>query len=77
MSSRPYPPRKRTRANLNQVLTFESAAACSLVEEHVEEQREAALAALTVELVETFRQIASMAGGSGGGVSGVDGDDKK
>lgn len=57
------------------MLTFESIAACSLVEEHVEERREAALAAMTVEMVEAFRRIASMgARGSGENLDEDDGD---
>lgn len=44
-----------------QVLSFESAAACRLVAEHVEEQREAVVAARTVGLVEMLRMTASLA----------------
>lgn len=39
-----------------QVLVFETPAACKLVAEHVEEQREAILAARTVALVEMLRR---------------------
>lgn len=44
---------------LAQVLSFQSNAACTLVAEHVTEQREAALAAQTVGMVEMLRRTAA------------------
>ncbi|CAM9741202.1 unnamed protein product [Choristocarpus tenellus] len=42
------------------VLVFESTRGCSMVAEHVEEQREALLAAQTVELVEMLREVVQL-----------------
>lgn len=42
------------------MLSFESASACSLVAEHVEEQRESVVAARTVGLVEMLRRTADI-----------------
>lgn len=55
------------------MLSFESAAACKLVAEHVEDHREGLLAARTVGLVEVLRRVAALgndgAAADGGGSS--------